>query len=53
MEAYDRGPAWKDALNRAMEQLKAAPSQTIKSALTAGITKLGREPIAYGLPQLS
>jgi hypothetical protein len=52
MEAYDRGPAWKDAITRAMEQLETTPSQTIRSALAAGITKLERDPIAYGLTEL-
>jgi len=49
MEAYDRGPAWKEAIRRSMDQIEDNVRQRIQSAFADGIGKLGRDPADYAL----
>jgi hypothetical protein len=49
MEAYDRGPAWKEAIRKSIGQIEDDVRQRIQSAFADGITKLGRNPAEYDL----
>lgn len=49
MEACDRGPAWKEAIRKSMDQLEDNVRQRIQAALADGIGKLDRDPAAYDL----
>lgn len=47
MEAYDRGPAWKEAIRKSMDQIEDGLRQRIRSALGEGIRKLEADPGSY------
>jgi hypothetical protein len=47
MEAWDRGPHWRDALTQSLDLLESADS--LRAGLATGISQLGADPGAYGL----
>jgi hypothetical protein len=49
MEAYDRGPAWKEAIRKSIDQLENDVRHRIRSGLTEGIHKLEENPNNYDL----
>ncbi|APG87358.1 hypothetical protein SAMCCGM7_pC0153 (plasmid) [Sinorhizobium americanum CCGM7] len=51
MEAYDHGPAWKEAIRNSMDQIEDELRQRIRSALSDGIRKLERDPCGYDLEE--
>jgi len=52
-EAYDRGPAWRDAIGTAMERIEDGSRPRIKAALADSISKLGLNPENYDLAEIS
>lgn len=48
MEAWDRGPAWRDAIRTSIDQLKTADA--VRAALAEGLRKIGGDPAKYELP---
>lgn len=51
MEACDRGPAWREAIRKSIDQIEDGLRQRIRSALINGIHKLERDPDAYDLTE--
>lgn len=49
VEAWDRGPAWRDAIERSLMSLDEATREAIRIGLTAGFERLDLDPTAYGL----
>jgi hypothetical protein len=47
MEAWDRGPHWRDALRTGIDRL--GPAAEVRTALAQGVTKLGADPSKYEL----
>jgi len=48
-EAYDRGPAWKEAIRKSMDQIEDDTRERIQAALADGIRKLDRDPAEFDL----
>jgi len=48
MEAWDRGPHWRDAIRSSLDQMESAVA--IRAALALGVDRLGADPAAYELP---
>lgn len=48
MEAWDRGPHWRQALRESVDRLEAV--DTVRMVLALGIEKLGADPATYELP---
>lgn len=48
-EAWDRGPAWRDAISSSLSQLDADKGQSIRGGLADGLRTLNLEPDQYGL----
>jgi hypothetical protein len=53
MEAYDRGPAWKEAIRRSIGQIEDGVRQRVQSAFADGIRKLERDPAEYDLKDVA
>ena len=49
MEAYDRGPSWREAVSDGLSSIEDGARYTIMTGLAAGVTNLGGDPEAYGL----
>ena len=49
MEAYDRGPAWKEAIRKSTGRIEDDVRRSIQSAFADGIRKLERDPAEYDL----
>lgn len=49
IEAHDRGPAWKEAIRKSMDQIDDETRGRILSALAAGVRKLSRDSGEFGL----
>ena len=49
VEAYDRGPAWREAIGTSMALLPDAGLARIREALADGIDRLGLDPKNYGM----
>lgn len=52
MEAYDRGPAWREAIGQGLSLIEDSPRALIMAGLSAGIANLGSDPADYGLNEL-
>jgi hypothetical protein len=50
MEAWDRGPHWRDAIRTSIDQLESA--QAVRAALALGVARLGADPAEYELPEV-
>ena len=48
MEAWDRGPHWRDAIRTSIDQLETADA--VRTALAQGVTKIGGDLAKYELP---
>lgn len=48
MEAWDRGPHWRDALRMGIDLLEVADA--VRAALAQGVKKVGGDPAKYELP---
>ncbi|RYE43988.1 MAG: hypothetical protein EOP21_07395, partial [Hyphomicrobiales bacterium] len=48
MEAWDRGPHWRDAIRAGLDQMESA--EAIRVALALGVDRLGSDPATYELP---
>ena len=49
MEAYDRGPAWREAIRKGLDMLDEDARAQVHATLAAGIDKLGADPSDYGM----
>lgn len=49
MEAWERGPSWKEAIRKSLPQIEDATRERTKAALADGIRRLGREPDEFNL----
>jgi hypothetical protein len=49
IEACDRGPAWKEAIRKSMDQIDGDIRERVQAALAAGIGKLDRDPTEFDL----
>lgn len=49
MEAYERGPAWKEAIRRSLSEIDERAREIIEPALARAIAKLDRDPAEFGL----
>jgi hypothetical protein len=49
MEAYERGPAWKEAIRRSLSEIDDQARGAIEPALAGAIARLGKDPKAFGL----
>jgi hypothetical protein len=49
MEAYDRGPSWREAIGTSLSQIKDDARKKIQSAIAVSIRKLESDPTNYGL----
>lgn len=49
IEAYDRGPAWKEAIRKSMYQIEDGTRERIQTALADSIRRLGRDPADFNL----
>lgn len=49
MEAYGRGPAWKEAIRKSLSEIDDDQRQPIQSALAHAIRKLGSNPAEFDL----
>ena len=49
MEAWDRGPAWREAMRASVNSLQASAEIEITCGLARGIKKFGEDVVAYGL----
>ena len=48
-EAYERGPAWREALNIGMGYLPPGRAETAREALARGFRDIGEDPDTYGV----
>lgn len=48
MEAWDRGPHWRDALRGGIDRL--GPADQVRMVLAQGVVQLGEDPTKYELP---
>lgn len=53
MEARDRGPAWRTAIDASVRRLSPSDWANFQSALRSGVETLGASPAAYGLANSS
>ncbi|PAP92718.1 nucleotidyltransferase family protein [Mesorhizobium wenxiniae] len=51
MEAYDRGPAWKDAIRKGLSQVDDDARETVLPTLARAIRKLERDPSEFDLEE--
>ncbi len=49
MEAWDRGPAWREAIEESQRSLDEESWQRLRSGLAKGVASVGGDPAAYGL----
>jgi hypothetical protein len=49
MEAWDRGPAWKEAIRESLRSLDDATRDRLQKGLAKGVVNLGGDPAAYDL----
>ena len=49
MEAWERGPAWREAIQASMKMLDADVERRLRDELSAGVTALEGRPSEYGL----
>ena len=49
MEAYDRGPAWKEAIRKSLSLIDEDSHGRILTALADAVGKLGRDPAKFEL----
>ncbi len=49
LEAWDRGPSWRDALETSLRSFDAITRMTVVSILSRGATTLGAAPAEFGL----
>ncbi|MCK0198530.1 GSU2403 family nucleotidyltransferase fold protein [Ancylobacter sp. 6x-1] len=50
MEAWDRGPAWRDAIGASLRALSEDARAQLIAPLAAAIRALGADPVSYDLP---
>ncbi len=48
-EAWDRGPAWREAIGRSLVSFDESTREAIQIGLSAGLERLDLEPVSYGL----
>jgi hypothetical protein len=46
-KAWDRGPAWREAIETSLRQLDARQHEVIRSGIRQGIEALGHTPSDY------
>jgi hypothetical protein len=51
MEAYDRGPAWQEAIAASLSRIEDETLEKIQTALVVSIRNLESDPTAYGLAE--
>jgi hypothetical protein len=51
IEACDRGPAWKEAIRKSLDQIEDEARVPILAALATGIRKLERDPVEFGIDE--
>jgi len=49
MEAWDRGPAWREAIEESQRSFDEESWQRLRSGLAKGVAGIGGDPAAYGL----
>jgi hypothetical protein len=52
MEAWDRGPAWREAIRESQRSFDGDTLQRLRDGLVKGVASVGGDPAAYGLDEV-